>query len=167
MASVWPLVGTWAMDINTDYCWGRTTKTDMALGSRPGLDVTMVLGSKLATHISLFLTTFASSVLPLSKAHEAVRFSSLPYVFHHNGVYPSSVTRHQVGLDPWIYSASPETWGPRWLCGCLSLVWALRTQVGLQQKLLSLIWINLYIFAFVAWDFVMLEKNHCQGQSLP
>lgn len=30
-ASVWPLVGKWAMNINTDSGWGRITEPDITL----------------------------------------------------------------------------------------------------------------------------------------
>lgn len=39
---------------------------DIVLGISLGSDNTLALGGKQATHISLFLFTFASSVLPLS-----------------------------------------------------------------------------------------------------
>lgn len=55
----------------------------MALDSSPGPDVTLALHGKQATHISLLLTAFASSVVPLSTAHELL-FSFLsispPYI---------------------------------------------------------------------------------------
>ena len=39
---------------------------DIVLGISLGSETTLALGGKQATHVSLFLITFASSVLPLS-----------------------------------------------------------------------------------------------------
>lgn len=66
----WPLMGTWATDVSTDLDWDRSTDSSIVLGRSPGIDVTMVPCSKQATLISLFLTSFASSLLPLSKVHK-------------------------------------------------------------------------------------------------
>ena len=41
---LWPLVATWAMDINTSPGYGRITDSDMFLGHSLGSDVTMALG---------------------------------------------------------------------------------------------------------------------------
>ncbi|KAK7821257.1 hypothetical protein U0070_000203 [Myodes glareolus] len=43
-ARLWPLVATWAMDINTDPDCESTTDLDMVLGHTPGSDVTMAPG---------------------------------------------------------------------------------------------------------------------------
>lgn len=68
----------------------------------------MVLGGKLATHINLFLIAFASSFLPFSKAQEASLLLFFSHVFvHHSGVYPSSVTRHEVGR---AFGYVPPAW---------------------------------------------------------
>lgn len=63
------------MDVNTDPSYGRTIDSDMALGSGMGLDITLALGGKQASHISLFLATFTSPILPLSTTHESFCFS--------------------------------------------------------------------------------------------
>lgn len=47
------------MDISLDPCCGRVTDPDMALGSSPGPEETMSLGSNQASHISLFFTAFS------------------------------------------------------------------------------------------------------------
>lgn len=48
-------VKTWAMDINTDRNWSRTTDLDMAFNNSPSLGVTMALVAEQATQISLAL----------------------------------------------------------------------------------------------------------------
>lgn len=63
---VWPLVATWIMNVSKDPECSRT----VVLGSSSGPDISMDLDEKQSTHISLFLTTFASSVPPLSTAHD-------------------------------------------------------------------------------------------------
>lgn len=45
LAAMWPLVATWTTAINTDPGYGRIMDSDMALGSSPGPDVTMVPGA--------------------------------------------------------------------------------------------------------------------------
>lgn len=66
-ASAWPSVVTGAMDTHKDPGCGRAMDLDMALDSIPGLEV-----------ISLFLTTFRSSVLPLFIAHGPLLFAFFP-----------------------------------------------------------------------------------------
>lgn len=65
-----PLVATWVIDINTDPGCSKTADSDMDLGSILGPDITLAMGDKQATHISLLLTIFISSVLPWSTAQE-------------------------------------------------------------------------------------------------
>ena len=104
---MWPLVGTLATDVNTEPDWSRTT--GMALSSSPGQDVTMAPGGKEAMLISLFLTAFASSDLPLSTAHEPFCFSFpfLHYTFaYHNSVdLPGALW---LWAGPWMFSISPS-----------------------------------------------------------
>lgn len=64
------LVVTGALKINTDHSYGTVMDLDMDLGSSPGTDITMFLGSKQATHLSSLLATFTFSDLSLSTAHE-------------------------------------------------------------------------------------------------
>lgn len=82
----WPQVGSQMLDIhmtpdrnrcmniNTDPGCNRASDPDMALGSSPGTDNTIVLGGKQASHISLFSTAFDPSLsmnlsLTLSPSH--------------------------------------------------------------------------------------------------
>lgn len=44
--SVWPLIATWATDINIDPGCHRTMDSDTVLGSSPGLDFTSPSGSR-------------------------------------------------------------------------------------------------------------------------
>lgn len=67
-----PSVVTGAMDTHKDPGCGRAMDLDMALDSIPGLEV-----------ISLFLTTFRSSVLPLSIAQGPLLFAF--FSTHYNG----------------------------------------------------------------------------------
>lgn len=39
---MWPMMASWAININTNPGCGRTTDPDMVRGSSPGLDVTMI-----------------------------------------------------------------------------------------------------------------------------
>lgn len=41
-ASMWPMMASWAININTNPGCGRTTDPDRVRGSSPGLDVTMI-----------------------------------------------------------------------------------------------------------------------------
>lgn len=41
---MWTLEAAWAMDVNTDPDYSRTTEPAMILGSSSGLDVIMTLG---------------------------------------------------------------------------------------------------------------------------
>lgn len=71
--SVWPLVGTWAMDIDRDPFCCRTTEPDM------GLDLTMASSgstgySHQGTHVQLFLTTLESPVPALFIAYKPFPF---------------------------------------------------------------------------------------------
>ena len=54
--------------------WTQTWSLAAALD----LDITKALGGKQVSHISLLLTAFISSILPLSTAHEPCRFSFSP-----------------------------------------------------------------------------------------
>lgn len=51
---------------------------DLALNPSLGLDVIVVLGGKQTIHISLFIITFISPVLPRSTGHEPFCFSFSP-----------------------------------------------------------------------------------------
>ena len=62
MASVWPLVASWASDINTDPSYGRTMNPDMALSSIPGLDLTMTTIVVQVTQISMDMIAARPSV---------------------------------------------------------------------------------------------------------
>lgn len=83
------LVAKGAMDIDIDPCCSRPIDSDMAMGCRSGLNVSMAPGGKQAMHISMFQTAFASSNLPLSIGHEPFCPSPVPIphnIFaHHNG----------------------------------------------------------------------------------
>lgn len=64
------LVVTGALNINTDHSYGRAMNLNMGLGSSPGTDITMFLGSKQATHLISLLATFTFSDLSLSTGYE-------------------------------------------------------------------------------------------------
>lgn len=67
------------MDISLDPCCGRVTDPDMALGSSPGPEETMSLGSNQASHISLFFTAFSLDQL-VSIGHElSLPFPPIPH----------------------------------------------------------------------------------------
>lgn len=79
------------MDINTDplSCF-RATDQDLAMGHRPGPDLSLDLGGQLAVHVSLFLTTLTSPDPPLSPVHKPSQTPpSLPprqpVLSHHSG----------------------------------------------------------------------------------
>lgn len=76
-AAVWPLGATRATDINTAPGYGRTTNSDVVLGSSLGPEITMAPGGKQATHFSLLLTLLTSSVSPLSTAQLCFSFSTI------------------------------------------------------------------------------------------
>lgn len=81
--------GKGAMVIDIDSCYSRPSDSDMAMGCRSGLNVSMAPGAKQATHISVFHTAFASSNLPLSIGHGLFCLSPVPILqnifAHHNG----------------------------------------------------------------------------------
>lgn len=83
---------------------------NMAVGSSPGLDVTMALGGKQATNIHPFLTALHSSELPLSTAHKPFRLC-LPFHHHDIGTHLTSATRQWTVL--W---ALREGWTKRTGC---------------------------------------------------
>ncbi|KAL6030911.1 hypothetical protein STEG23_032356 [Scotinomys teguina] len=59
------------MDINTEpHSCIRVTNQVMALGSSPGLDITMTLDGKQGIYLNPFPTALASSNMPLSPAQE-------------------------------------------------------------------------------------------------
>lgn len=75
-----PSVVTGVMDFYTHSSGSRATGPDVARGSSSGLDITMATGSERATHLSLLLTAFTSSDLPLSTGHQPFCLAlSLPY----------------------------------------------------------------------------------------
>lgn len=114
-ASVWPLVSTWVMDVNIEPGWGRTTDPDMADGSIPCQDITLVPGGNQATNNSLFLTAFASSVLSLSRAHKLFCFSSSPISPPHtySSYWYAPTWCHKVPDRLWMSSCQARPWGPR------------------------------------------------------
>lgn len=67
---MWPLVLTWATDINTDPLCFQAMDPDTAPSSSTGWDITMTSGTGQAAHITLFLTiiTYGSSLYPSSWA---------------------------------------------------------------------------------------------------
>lgn len=85
-ASLFSLVEVWVMDDHTD--------PDMALGGSPGSDVTIAPSGKQVSHISLFLTTFISFVLPLSTAHELLHFC---FISHFSTTYLLIIMHHTSG----------------------------------------------------------------------
>lgn len=82
---------------------------DMTLGSSPGLDITMDLG---------FLTTFASSDLPLSIRHESFCLylsAILHHIFaYHNDTQLLGIERHGAGRGLFY---PPRANSPRQVCG--------------------------------------------------
>lgn len=84
---------------------------DMALGRSQGLDITVVLGGKQDTHLTLF-TTLIISHLPLSFFH------TLPYI-----VLTIIVPDHPVpqgAQQNLVYSFPPRMESPKWACGSSS-----------------------------------------------
>lgn len=71
------------MDVLTDPGCGRTMGLDMVIGNRLGLEIIMSPGVEQVSHISLLLTIFISSVLPLSATHAPVCFSFSPISLTH------------------------------------------------------------------------------------
>lgn len=67
-------VAKWITDVNKDSGCSRTTDPDMALGSSPGLDATLVLGDKQAFSMNPFLTALPS----LTSTHKPFHSYSLP-----------------------------------------------------------------------------------------
>lgn len=121
------------------------------------MDVTLVPGDKQVIHISLFLVTVSSSVLPLFTGHDSLCFSVSPisppyncsswhlpvilnepvYVFSqpwlwesrlaHGHLVPAWTKSHQA--DPWVSGAHPpELSGTRQACGHLQPTQTLRVQ---------------------------------------
>ena len=79
-ASLWPLVATWAMNINTDPSCGRTTDPDMVLGHHHGLGCQAGCPHQCIPH-HLHLPRSASlhrarTILPLSPStpHPTIHF---------------------------------------------------------------------------------------------
>lgn len=77
-ASSWPLVVTGPISINADHSCRQGHGSRHALGSSPGLDITMAPGGKQDYHISWFLATFTAMDLPFSTEHKPFCLS-LPY----------------------------------------------------------------------------------------
>lgn len=93
-ASAWPSVVTGAMDTHKDPGCGRAMDLDMALDSIPGPEV-----------IILFLTTFRSSVLPLSIANGLLLLAFFP-------ISPLIITAH--AYLPAMPGASGHCSTPTW-----------------------------------------------------
>lgn len=81
-ASLWPLVATLVMDINTGLGYSKTKDPDIVLGSNPSPDVTLVPAVKQAAHINPFLTILTSLDLPLTTAHKPPLFLSHFFIIY-------------------------------------------------------------------------------------
>lgn len=100
------------MDANPDSGCGRTVDPVMDLHG-----VTLALGGKQASPISLCLTTFPSSVPPLSTARESFCFPHFSITY----LLITMASPCPVPSDVWMPSSSPDCEDPGWPVGIFHL----------------------------------------------
>ena len=120
--STWPLVITWVTDINTGPSYSRTTEPGLALGGRPGQDLTMASSSPPVPHCCLVPSPAFSWCKPFGFTVSSTSPPSAPS-FPHIHIAHSRIT--VVPTASWgryldgFFSGSPGPVRPGRVLGCL------------------------------------------------